>query len=335
MENPRLTFLSPSLLAGDGSLLGVLVHELAHAWVGNLVGAASAEHIWINEGLAVYVERRLVEVLDGSDAARLQAAIGRRDLERALAAFAVRPELTRLRTWLADLDPDETLSIVPYEKGYLFACALEAHVGREALDRLLRGYLERFAGGAVTSEALATFVAEHAPAFACDEWLNHSGLPASAPPAPLPLPTTALPAREEAAAWSPWQWRWYLDGLPRPSPLCAVLDEWFDLSHARNCEVRAAWLPLAIESDHVPALAEIEHALDGNGDAGGGRIKLLRPLYLALARHPTTQAQTAGWWRRYRDSYHPVARQQLERMLRELGIATHDVNPLSLRRRSV
>jgi aminopeptidase N len=333
MENPRLTFLSPSLLAGDGSLLGVLVHELAHAWMGNLAGAASAEHIWINEGLAVYIERRLVEALDGAAAAQQQAAIGRRELERALDAFAARPELTRLRTWLADLDPDEVLSIVPYEKGYLFACALEARLGREAFDRLLRGYLERFAGAAVTSEALAAFVAAHAPGFDCDEWLNHSGLPASAPPPPLPTPSTTLPERAEAAAWSPWQWRWYLDGLPRPSPLCATLDKWFNLSRARNCEVRAAWLPLAIESGHQPALVELEHALDGNDPLGGGRIKLLRPLYLALARHPTTQAQAAAWWRRFRDSYHPLARQQLERMLRELGVATHEVNPLSLRRR--
>jgi hypothetical protein len=368
MENPRLTFLSPSLLAGDGSLMSVLVHELAHAWVGNLAGAASIEHIWLNEGLAVYVERRLIEQLDGEETARLHAAIGRRELERALAAFAGRPELTRLRTSLADIDPDEALSIVPYEKGYLMMCALEAHLGREALDRLLRAYLDRFAGCAVVSEQLAAFVDEHAPGFDFNEWFNQSGLPSSAPAS---LPSTAwspgaaasppsaavsspsaavsspsaaasspsaaglewLPPRAEAARWSPWQWRWYLDGLPRPSTLCSTLDDWFNLSAATNPEVRAAWLPLAIESQHAPALALLDRALDGNDPAGGGRIKLLRPLYLALARTPSTRAQAGRLWRRFRDSYHPVARQQLERLLRDLGVATHDVNPLSLRRR--
>jgi leukotriene-A4 hydrolase len=386
MENPRLTFLSPSLLARDGSLLGVVAHELCHAWFGNLVGAASAEHLWINEGLAVYAERRLIERLDGEPAARLQAALGRRDLDRAFVAFGARPELTRLRTRLEGLDPDEALSIVPYEKGYLLLCALEAHLGRSALDRLLRAYLEHFAGQAITSDELAAFVATAAPDFPIDPWLNQSGLPSSAQPlatsapaemamsartemamstpaemaisAPMmatasaglpfhdaagphrlaaigePASADLLPARDEAAAWSPWQWRWYLDGLPRPSALCATLDEWFNLSAADNAEVRAAWLPLAIESDHAPALSAIEQALDGGNERGAGRVKFLRPLYLALARNPATRDGVGGWWRRFRQGYHPVARQQLDRLLRELGIATQDVNPLSLRRRS-
>jgi hypothetical protein len=335
MENPRLTFLSPSLLSGDGSLLGVLVHELAHAWMGNLAGAASIEHIWLNEGFAVYVERRLIEVLDGAATARLQAAIGRRDLERALDAFAARPELTRLRTRLTDVDPDEALSIVPYEKGYLMLRALEARLRRDGLERMLSAYLDRFAGRAVASEQLAALVEEHAPGFDCDEWLNQSGLPSSAPLSSSPGDGAAerVPARAEAAHWSPWQWRWYLDGLSRPSSLCAALDEWFNLSQATNFEVRAAWLPLAIESGHAPALAQLERALDGNDPAGNGRIKLLRPVYLALARRPSTRSQAAQLWRRFRDSYHPLARQQLERLLRELGVATHDVNPLSLRTR--
>src|SRR6202012_1929004 len=95
----------------------------------------------------------------------------------------------------------------------------------------------------------------------------------------------ARPTRR-GATWSPWQWRWYLDGLARPSSLCATLDQWFNLCAAENAEVRAAWLPLAIESDYAPAFAAIEAALDGTSERGGGRIKFLRPLYVALARNP-------------------------------------------------
>ncbi len=436
MENPQLTFLSPSLLTRDGALLGVVAHELCHAWFGNLVGAASAEHLWINEGFAVYAERRLAEQLAGAAAARLQAAIGRRELDRALVAFGARPELTRLRTHLEGLDPDDALSIVPYEKGYLFLCALEEHLGRDRFDRWLRAWIVDLAGRVITSEELAAFVAAAAPEFRVDEWLNQSGLPASATSATgsgvagalmsavaatamdgaaaassdriadtssdrsatasgdqidassdraavasgggratastdasaaasteasvgasssraessdtaAPAGDTTdlgasrsasaldrLPARDDAATWDPWQWRWYLDGLPRPSSLCATLDQWFNLTATDNAEVRAAWLPLAIESDYAPALDVVESALDGAGERGGGRVKFLRPLYLALARNPATRARVGGWWRRFRDGYHPVARQQLDRLLRELGIATQDVNPLSLRRRS-
>src|SRR5439155_22405811 len=107
MENPRLTFLTPTLLAGDRSLVNVLAHELAHSWTGNLVTNADAEHFWLNEGFTVYAERRIVEELDGREASELHAAVGRHDLEVALKRFADRPQLTRLRTELAGLDPDE------------------------------------------------------------------------------------------------------------------------------------------------------------------------------------------------------------------------------------
>ena len=105
MENPRLTFLTPTLLAGDRSLVNVLAHELAHSWTGNLIGAADAEHFWLNEGFTVYAERRIIEALDGAELCALHAAIGRLDLERAVASLP--PELTRLRTHLQGIDPDE------------------------------------------------------------------------------------------------------------------------------------------------------------------------------------------------------------------------------------
>src|SRR5262249_34993728 len=115
MENPRLTFLTPTLLAGDRSLTAVVAHELAHSWTGNLVSNASAEHFWLNEGFTVYAERRIVEALFGTDVAALESALGRRDLDDALGRFKDRPELQRLHTPLTGVDPDEAFSEVPYE----------------------------------------------------------------------------------------------------------------------------------------------------------------------------------------------------------------------------
>src|SRR5262245_20046016 len=120
MENPRLTFATPSLLAGDRSLVNVIAHELAHAWTGNLVSNATLEHFWLNEGFTVYAERRILEALEGSELSALHAALGRRELSRAIERFRAHPELTQLQTKLAGVDPDEAFSSVPYEKGYLF-----------------------------------------------------------------------------------------------------------------------------------------------------------------------------------------------------------------------
>src|SRR3989475_11894773 len=144
MENPRLTFVTPSLLAGDRSLVNVIAHELAHAWTGNLVSNATLEHFWLNEGFTVYAERRILEALEGAEAAELHAAVGLHELEVSLERFAQRPELTRLRTEMAGVDPDEAYSTVPYEKGYLFLRRLEELAGRDHWDRFLRAYLDRF-----------------------------------------------------------------------------------------------------------------------------------------------------------------------------------------------
>src|SRR5438477_1887674 len=144
MENPRLTFVTPSVLAGDRSLVSVIAHELAHAWTGNLVTNASANDFWLNEGFTVYAERRIIEALEGRETSELQAAIGGHELRVALERFEDKPQLTRLRNDLAGVDPDQAYSTVPYEKGYLLLRRLEELAGRAAWDDFLRGYLGKF-----------------------------------------------------------------------------------------------------------------------------------------------------------------------------------------------
>ncbi len=132
MENPRLTFLTPTLLAGDRSLVNVVAHELAHSWTGNLVTNSTAEHFWLNEGFTVFAERRILEALEGESMAALHAAVGFQGLLDAFEQHAKHPELTKLRTHLDGVDPDEAFSLVPYEKGFLFLKTLEAAAGRSA-----------------------------------------------------------------------------------------------------------------------------------------------------------------------------------------------------------
>jgi leukotriene-A4 hydrolase len=273
MENPSLAFLSPTLLDDEMELTSVVAHELAHAWSGNLVTAASADHFWLNEAFTVWAERKLLAAVAGEAAANAHAERGRRDLERALPAFAQLPERTHLQLSLDGIDPDEALSLVPYEKGYLMLRALEDAIGADAFGALVRAYVERFADRSITSADFVAFARERAPDFAFADWLNQSGVP----------------------------------GMPAAAP---------------------AEAPAAEEADLLADPGALEQAL------AVGRIKKLRPIYAALARRSDGRELAARLYRKLKDGYHPIARQQLERLLRGEGVALQEVKPLGLGRRT-
>ncbi len=318
MENPRLTFLTPTLLAGDRSLVSVVAHELAHSWTGNLVTNANAEHFWLNEGFTMYAERRIVEALDGAAMASLHAALGRRELDESIHRFADRPDMTKLRTHLEGIDPDECYSLIPYEKGYFFLCAIEAHVGRDAFVRWLRTYLEHFRFGAITTEDFTAHLEAALPgalaAVGADAWLHGTGIPASAA-APRSTRLDAIEALGGAAppadvAWGATEWSLYLESVPRPASraTCDALDA--RLTASTNYDVLVAWLTLALQSGYR-AVAPVAVRVVGEV----GRMKYLRPLYTALAADPDTRALATAAFAKHREAYHPIARQMVEGVL--------------------
>jgi leukotriene-A4 hydrolase len=322
MENPTLTFLTPSVLAGDKSLVNVLAHELAHSWTGNLVSNATAEDFWLNEGFTVFVERRLLAVLEGRESVALHAAMGRQTLEDAVAGFRSRPALTRLRTHLAGVDPDDAYSQVPYEKGYLFLRALEEASGSERFDAFLRRYLRRFAFQSLTTQEFLDFLRAELPE-ACARvdvatWVDGEGIPAGAPaPASSQLATlhalgTRLPTVDEAAGWRPLEWQVYLGRLPRPTPRATVegLDRAFQLTAAKNPDVLVAWLVPALSAAYAPALARTEGFL---GEVG--RMKYLKPLYAALVARDETRPVAEACFQRFRGRYHAIAAAGVEHLL--------------------
>jgi leukotriene-A4 hydrolase len=323
MENPRLTFLTPTLLAGDRSLVSVVAHELAHSWTGNLVSNASAEHFWLNEGFTVFAERRIVERLYGEDVAALQAALGRRELEQTLERFGARPSLTHLRTSLAGIDPDEAFSDIPYEKGYLFLRTLEDAVGRARFDGFLRAYVSQFRFGAITTSDFEALVERELPGALSQinaaAWLDGPGLPPNAPHAQskrlsaIAALGTGTPSDEQARAFTPVEWQLYLEAQPHPSPheRVAALDARFRLNDSGNYEILCAWLELAIPSGYAPAIARASEVL-----GRVGRMKYLRPLYRALAARPDTRKVAEETYARCKDGYHPIAQQVIEGVLR-------------------
>ena len=320
MENPRMTFLTPTLLAGDRSLVDVVAHELAHSWTGNLVTNADMEHFWLNEGFTVWAERRLLEALHGEEATVLAWAIGEKALEESMERFGAGSPLTRLRTELGGTDPDDSFSSIPYEKGARFVVLLERAAGRESFDRFMREYMARFRFTSITTEEFLAFLDERLPGLAARvdarAWLYEPGLPANAPAfrsarlealvrLASEFPRGELPSTEAASGWSPAELLVYLQNLPREIDRegCAWLDRALSLTGRGNHEILVEWLTIAAGSDYEPAFPRLRDVL-----LRVGRMKYLRPLYGAMGRHPRTRALAREVFAAAAPRYHALSR---------------------------
>ena len=237
MENPRLTFLSPTLVVGDGSLTDTVAHEIAHSWFGNLVTNRSWAEFYLNEGFTMYAQRRITRLVDGAAITDLEALVGWRLLENeVLVAQDGGGLFSRLRVPIDfNVDPDDTYNDVPYEKGYALLCEMRDRVvetsleplvefkgddARDAaLDPWLRRYLRDHAFTCVDTPAMLAHFAEFHPAaflmLDAARWLDGEGLPESTPPQPH---AKSLTAPADAA----------VDGIARgdAAALAALADAW-------------------------------------------------------------------------------------------------------------
>ncbi|HZX97283.1 MAG TPA: leukotriene A4 hydrolase C-terminal domain-containing protein [Myxococcales bacterium] len=311
MENPRLTFVTPSVLAGDKSLVNVIAHELAHAWTGNLVSNATANDFWLNEGFTVYAERRILEALDGVEAAELHAAIGLHDLRVALERFKDRPQLTRLRTELSGIDPDEAYSTVPYEKGYLLLRKLELTAGRAAWDDFLRAYLENFRFQSITTQEFLDFLEARLPGLAARaralEFIDKPGLP---PDAPIPRsPRLTQLRRGEAEPQNPTELLAWLHSAQLDAARLREVDARYGLSTRRSLELRHTFVLLQLR-------AGVPEGIEGARRVAleTGRMKYLRPVFTELARRDRDAA--ARIYEEAKGGYHNIARAVVEGLLK-------------------
>ncbi|MBV9959113.1 MAG: M1 family metallopeptidase, partial [Acidobacteria bacterium] len=302
MENPRLTFATPTVLAGDRSLVSLVAHELAHSWSGNLVTNATWSDFWLNEGFTTYIERRIIEALYGRERAEMEATLGRRDLEEEMAELDERDEILHID--LNGRDPDAGSTGVPYEKGVLFLRSLEETFGRANFDKFLRGYFAHFAFQSITTADFAAYLKQHlfqqstalAARIPLEEWLERPGLPASAP-----QPKAVAFARVEqqahfwaekkltlkqftTARWSTQEWLRFLQSLPDElgAARMAELDEAFHLTQSGNSEIAFQWLLMAIRNRYEAAYPRLEDFLTTIG-----RRKFLKPLYEELVKTPS------------------------------------------------
>ena len=324
MENPRMTFLTPTLLAGDRSLVDVVAHELAHSWTGNLVTNATAEHFWLNEGFTVWAERRILRILHGDAACAMGWAIGQNALDESLARFKDSPELTVLRTHLEGVDPDDSFSSIPYEKGARFVTAMENALGEEAFAVFLKAYMSTFRFTSITTEDFCAFAEKQAPGLLAkidaNAWLNEPGMPANAPVfrSAEREALTALagawdqgtrPTAAQMEGWNPSELLVFLQNLPKAlsETDCQWLDSQLKLTGRGNYEILVEWLCLAAGSGYEPVFPRIREVL-----MRVGRMKYLRPLYTALGATAATRALGRELFAQAGPGYHGLSRRVVQ-----------------------
>lgn len=332
MENPRLTFATPTILAGDKSLVSLVAHELAHSWSGNLVTNATWRDLWLNEGFTTYIERRIIEEVYGRSRAEMEAVLGRQALRDELDRLGDADEI--LHVDLTGRDPDDGMTQVPYEKGALFVRYLEEAMGREQFDQFLRAYFDAFAFRSITTDVFLSYLREHVledPRLSAkvdqqvvDQWIYQPGLPASAPEpqsdrlARVEQATQAWTrgqvsaAELPAAAWSTHEWLHFLTNVPAELAQCRLedLDTAFRLTDTHNAEVAHAWLLLAIRNQYAAADSRLEAYLTEIG-----RRKLIRPLYEALVASPAGRERALTIYRQARPGYHPISSETIDDLL--------------------
>jgi leukotriene-A4 hydrolase len=330
MENPNMTFATPTVLVGDKSLVSLVAHELAHSWSGNLVTAASWRDIWLNEGVTTYVQGRITEALYGKGLADEEALLSARALQKEIGSMPANSQ--KLAPDPRGIDADDSLSDVAYDKGSWFLRTLEQRFGRATFDDYLKGYFNHFAFQSITTEQMLDYMKpnliEKYPGkmswAEVQDWVYGTGIPkdASLPDSPhfdtIDQERTAFLAGQltadklDAKGWNTQEWMYFLDRLPDITPLAKIqqLDAAWHLTGTPNAEIGMRWYSHAIAAgDKAVWPAAAEHMIRI------GRLYLTVPLYKALVGTPRGLAYAEQVYAKAKAGYHPLTQQVVEDLI--------------------
>ena len=332
MENPMLTFLTPTFIAGDRSLVSLIAHELAHSWSGNLATNATWADFWLNEGTTTYATYRIIEAIYGEKREAQQYALGFDSMMREIESIGgMNHPDTRLHIDLEERNPDDGLTEIAYEKGAAFLRTVESIVGRQRFDAWLKGWFERHQFEPVTSAMFLADIREHLVRgdaelerrLMLDQWVYQPGLPANVVrPDPQAFAEVdqavqrftdqqAIPT-QQWANWTTDERLRFLNRLPRTIDRgrMQTLDQELNLSQTRNNEVLFAWLELAVTNRYDPAIPALERFLTTQG-----RRKFVAPLIEALAKDTQWGRPIAvRIYRQARPLYHQITTRGLDEL---------------------
>ena len=319
MENPRLTFATPTIIAGDRSLVSLIAHELAHSWSGNLVTNATWNDFWLNEGFTVYFERRIMEALYGRDYSEMLALLGFQDLQNQVDNS--QPAMQLLRLNMKGKHPDDAMTDIAYEKGYFFLRMLEENIGREKMDEFLKKYFNDHKFQTIVTEEFMSYLKENLlddnfKGLNVEQWVFDSGIPKNCPKinslrfknvessVATFLDGGAQELKVISEKWSTHEWLHFLKHLPESLSLDQMedLDKVFNLSNSGNSEIVAVWFLQSIKNDYRPAFENLEKFL-----VKIGRRKFLQPLYLELSKNQEHKIWAKKVYQKARNNYHYVS----------------------------
>jgi leukotriene-A4 hydrolase len=329
MENPNMTFATPTVLVGDKSLVSLVAHELAHSWSGNLVTAASWRDIWLNEGFTTYVQGRITEALYGNALADEEALLAARALQKSIGEMSENSQ--RLAPEPRHVGADDSLSDVAYDKGSWFLRFLEQRFGRATFDTYLQGYFDHFAFQSINTEQMLDYlkpnlIEKYPGKVSADEvrdWVYGAVMPKDAPLPDSPrfdaidkeraafLGGTLDAAKLDAKGWNTQEWMVFLDGLPGKADLAKLqtLDAAWHLTGTPNAEIGMRWYSHAINAgDTAVWTAAAEHM------TRIGRLYLTLPLYKGFAETPTGLAFAQKVYVKAKPGYHPMTQAAVERI---------------------
>jgi leukotriene-A4 hydrolase len=325
MENPRLTFATPTVIAGDRSLSSLIAHELAHSWSGNLVTNATWDDFWLNEGFTVYFERRIIEKVKGKDFSDMGSIIGRGDLNNAFSDFGDDGKETCLKLDLKGHNPDDGMTDVPYEKGYLFVVLLERTFGRDKIDAFLKKYFQVYKFKTITTEEFEDYIKTQLDTIQLDaihlhEWLYNAGLPDNAPGFESKLFDSVEKEKEnllngkstiQYKDWDFNQWLYFINSIRNKATLEQLnsLNKRYHFLESNNSEILASWLTNNIIVGNKVVNSRLEGFL-----CKVGRRKFLTPLYKALLQSGQKD-EALKIYRNCRSSYHSVSQSTLDELL--------------------
>lgn len=330
MENPRLTFATPTIIAGDRSLVSLIAHELAHSWSGNLVTNATWDDFWLNEGFTVYFERRIMEAVYGKDYVKMLAVLGFQDLEEDIAMLDAKD--THLKLNLKDRDPDDGMTDIAYEKGAFFLQMLEEAAGRDKFDNFLKTYFQEHKFQTIITEEFTDYlnknlIKPNGLKVNINEWIYEPGVPTSMPKlgsdrfakvdaeiAKYSAPEYYSPQKLEVRDWTTHEWLHFIRHLPKDmeNKKVKALDLIFDLSDSGNSEILNAFFEYSIRNGY-------NHEIDDKICAflcAVGRRKFLMPLYRAyVERGQINKAKRC--YEKAKVGYHSVSRNSIEKLFAE------------------
>lgn len=334
MENPRLTFATPTILAGDRSLVSLVAHELAHSWSGNLVTNATWDDFWLNEGFTVYFENRIMEELYGASTADMLALISYQDLQSEVQSMMADGNAadTHLKLNLKGRNPDDGMTTIAYDKGFYLLKLIEETVGREKWDSFLKNYFNKNAFKTMTTEQFLEYIdanllasmPEAKEKIKLEEWIYGDGLPANFPKiesdrfAKVEAQAKAFvdgtaPDQLETEGWVYQEWEHFLRSLPNEmsKEQMASLDKAFGFTQSGNSEILCQWLLHAIRNQYEAAYPQLEVFC-----INVGRRKFIQPLYVEMMKQEATQGMAKEIYAKSRANYHSVAYNTLDEIVK-------------------